>query len=388
MGAITAAISWTQPSFRALAASSGPHSHSTWLQPRSARASSRALGVQLASSRHSRFVCSRPIRSRRVRAAGSAWGPWATSVGARDVSQSWAVAGRSKLRLSTTRRGSGLRRPRLVSRGLSARTVPPPTITASHWLRSWCTHRRASGPLIHWLAPLLRAVRPSAPMAHLRMARGRPVARRCRKARLRLRASASHTPWITAMPAACSWAMPPPATWGLGSAMAITTCWRPAAITASLQGGVRPWWQQGSSVTTKVPPRARSPAWRRAPTSAWGPPAWPWKPSPTSWPPASSTTAPTMGLGLVRPLPRAANCRARRIQGRQSWCAGVGSISQLPWAGCAIRPPQTAARAIPQTPPAGPGAGGGSARDPRAGGRGQIRQPRRGHRQPAGDWPG
>jgi hypothetical protein len=44
-------------------------------------------------------------------------------------------------------------------------------------------------------------------------------------------------------------------------AIATTTRLTPAAITASVQGGVRPWWQQGSSVTTRVPPRARSPAW-------------------------------------------------------------------------------------------------------------------------------
>ena len=55
--------------------------------------------------------------------------------------------------------------------------------------------------------------------------------------------------------------------------MASTTRAMPAAITAWLHGGVRPWWQQGSSVTTSVPPRARSPAWARAPTSAWGLPA-------------------------------------------------------------------------------------------------------------------
>ena len=38
--------------------------------------------------------------------------------------------------------------------------------------------------------------------------------------------------------------------------MATTTRRIPAASSASLQGGVRPWWQQGSRVTTAVPPRA------------------------------------------------------------------------------------------------------------------------------------
>jgi len=35
--------------------------------------------------------------------------------------------------------------------------------------------------------------------------------------------------------------------------MATTTRATPAACKASVQGGVRPWWQQGSSVTTAVP---------------------------------------------------------------------------------------------------------------------------------------
>lgn len=59
---------------------------------------------------------------------------------------------------------------------------------------------------------------------------------------------------------------------GLGSVIATTTRATPARIRASLQG-VRPWWQQGSSVTTTVPPLARAPAWARACTSAWAVPA-------------------------------------------------------------------------------------------------------------------
>ena len=54
-----------------------------------------------------------------------------------------------KLRLNTTRSGSGERWPLLVSSGSSPRTVPPPTTTASMPLRSRCTQSRAGGPLIH-----------------------------------------------------------------------------------------------------------------------------------------------------------------------------------------------------------------------------------------------
>ena len=47
----------------------------------------------------------------------------------------------------------------------------------------------------------------------------------------------------------------------------------PAASMAWVQGGVLPWWLQGSKVTYKSAPRAASPAARKASTSAWGNPA-------------------------------------------------------------------------------------------------------------------
>ncbi len=62
-------------------------------------------------------------------------------------------------------------------------------------------------------------------------------------------ASASSSPLATSMPAAASRASPCPATSGLGSRIAATTRATPAAINASAQGGVRPKWLQGSSVT-------------------------------------------------------------------------------------------------------------------------------------------
>ena len=43
----------------------------------------------------------------------------------------------------------------------------------------------------------------------------------------------------------------PPVTWGLGSRAAMMTRRTPAARTAWVQGGVRPWWLQGSKVTYK-----------------------------------------------------------------------------------------------------------------------------------------
>ena len=62
-------------------------------------------------------------------------------------------------------------------------------------------------------------------------------------------ASTSQRPVSTSSPAACSCRTPAPATRGSGSSKATTTRRIPAAISASVQGGVRPQWQQGSRLT-------------------------------------------------------------------------------------------------------------------------------------------
>ena len=56
-------------------------------------------------------------------------------------------------------------------------------------------------------------------------------------------------PMVTSMLAARSLAMPWPLTSGLGSVVAMTQRVMPAAMRASAQGPVRPWWLQGSRVT-------------------------------------------------------------------------------------------------------------------------------------------
>ena len=66
---------------------------------------------------------------------------------------------------------------------------------------------------------------------------------------------------------------------------------------ASVHGGVRPSWQQGSSETYIVAPlRSVSPASAIAATSACGPPSIACQPSPTTSP-SLTTTAPASGLG-------------------------------------------------------------------------------------------
>ena len=63
------------------------------------------------------------------------------------------------------------------------------------------------------------------------------------------RASFSRTPSFTSTPAARRRSAPPPVTWGLGSRHPITTLAILASRMASTQGGVRPSWLHGSSVT-------------------------------------------------------------------------------------------------------------------------------------------
>ena len=96
---------------------------------------------------------------------------------------------------------------------------------------------------------------------------------RAMKSAFSVKQACSSQPTATAMPASRSVRMPWPPTSGLGSEQPTTTRATPAATSARLQGGVRPWWLQGSSVTYAVAPAAACPAARRAYTSACGKPA-------------------------------------------------------------------------------------------------------------------
>ena len=73
----------------------------------------------------------------------------------------------------TTRAGEAPGTMRTVSCGSSARTVPTPTMTASHAARRACETRRSSSPLIHRESPVEVAMRPSSVWAYLTMTRGR-----------------------------------------------------------------------------------------------------------------------------------------------------------------------------------------------------------------------
>ena len=85
--------------------------------------------------------------------------------------------------------------------------------------------------------------------APARFTHGWPRTMRLRKPRFSSRAWAAPSPTSTAMPWARRWAMPCPATRGLGSSKATTTLATPASDKATQQGPVRPVCAQGSSVT-------------------------------------------------------------------------------------------------------------------------------------------
>ena len=126
------------------------------------------------------------------------------------------------------------------------------------------------------------------------------------------------TPTRTSTPASRSRAMPAPATFGSGSASATTTRTTPAASSASAQGGVRPWWEQGSRVTQAVAPAVSTPdsaAAASATASACNPPAG-WVAPSNSDPSAVWSTQPTHGLGGVSARTDAPSCRARVMRSR------------------------------------------------------------------------
>ena len=124
-----------------------------------------------------------------------------------------------------------------------------PVRMAELWARRRWTSARAAWEVIQRLAPERSATRPSRLMAVLAVTPGSPKRMRLTKPRLRRVASPSPSPMATAIPASASARQPLPWTAGLGSVMARITRAIPAPTSDSVQGGVRPWWQQGSKVT-------------------------------------------------------------------------------------------------------------------------------------------
>ena len=92
-------------------------------------------------------------------------------------------------------------------------------------------------------------MRPSSVSAAFNSTNGRPRRAAVRKRAFWASASDAQTPVVTATPARRSSRSPRPLTRGSGSRSAATTRAMPAATTSGAQGGVRPWCEQGSSVT-------------------------------------------------------------------------------------------------------------------------------------------
>ncbi len=157
---------------------------------------------------------------------------------------------------------------------------------------------------------------PSIDIAIFKVTSGRLVRACLRKDWLNSRAVAASSPAAnpTSTPPSRRIPGPRPAAFSLGSSDAIITRAMPASRIASVQGGWRPSWAQGSSVTYIVAPVGSSPRPRQsssAARSACSPPSSACHPSPITSP-SRTSTAPTSGFGLTCPRPRPASSRARR----------------------------------------------------------------------------
>ena len=187
---------------------------------------------------------------------------------------------------------------RTVRRGSSFSSVARPTPTAACFLRRSWTNALDCTDVIQRESPAASAILASSVRASLTLTHGRRCVTQKKKSSLSRCASCSSNPVQTSAPASASRVMPFPLTSGLGSRTDATTLRMPASMIAVVQGAVLPKWQQGSSVTYIVAPRALLPACARAFRSAWGPPYGEVAPFPTTVP-FLTTTAPTAGLGNV-----------------------------------------------------------------------------------------
>jgi hypothetical protein len=120
---------------------------------------------------------------------------------------------------------------------------------ASDSQRNLCAASRAAGEVSQRSSPGGVTMRPSSDSAILATTQGRRRTIHQLKSRLRFAASAASRPCETATPPARSSRRAAPAWAGLGSVAAKTT--RPifSRRMSPVQGGVRPWVEQGSSVT-------------------------------------------------------------------------------------------------------------------------------------------
>ena len=200
------------PLLRALKARSGPHS-----------------SMKLCISRSPSSSASDSRLSRKIRKSGV----WST-----------------RMRRSRMTRSSGRRRGspvRSVSCGLSLINVPLPVTTASTRCRiPWTTVREAS-EVIHCDSPCRVAILPSTVMASFRMPKGFPLGLVFDECFVQLPGFGfedSGSRFRSRLSGAEPFRVRSLRDWD--PSIALTARLTPALISASAQGPVRPWWDQGS----------------------------------------------------------------------------------------------------------------------------------------------
>src|SRR5918996_588787 len=198
-----------------LVASSAPPSTSTRVIPRAPSAANTSRRSSRPLSSVPTVWTWPPTMGGASRGRAEAPPPENSQVGpVRAPAASWLVGLRRSRRSSTMRTGERSSRPgrRQVSAGSSASAVPLPIMIASWLARRRWPRARACSPVIHWLAPVFVAIRPSSEVASFSVTRGRPVRTRRMKPALIASASAPQSPTATSTPAWRSCSMPRPST--------------------------------------------------------------------------------------------------------------------------------------------------------------------------------
>ncbi len=178
---------------------------------------------------------------------------WISSVGASASVSSLHPVGVRSLGSTTTLMGGLLGPmsvPLTVSEGSSRMTVLTPTRIAMESARSSCTRANDSAELKRSAgADCSPSILPVESVAALSVTCGLRCLHQCMKGPICLSHSASSIPSPTSTPSCRRASAPSPLTVGFGSIVPMTTRPTPAQSSDSVQGGVRPKWLHGSSVT-------------------------------------------------------------------------------------------------------------------------------------------
>mmetsp|Transcript_8003 Transcript_8003/g.21729 ORF Transcript_8003/g.21729 Transcript_8003/m.21729 type:complete len:291 (-) Transcript_8003:398-1270(-) len=260
LGAINAMTLCTTLSETAGAASAPPHSQSRDRNPRCLQYLETTSGVRKSNS----TTCT-PLPVRNSCMGRLAPRCVATMVVDTEVSHIAASRGRSNVLDITIRVGCHPSSRRVVSWGLSRRTVWPPTMTAFTEARVAKTICLESLLLTHALCPEVAAILPSIVIAYLRMPIGRSLAARwIRPSFASCTARRTGKPTLpsatsTSIPASFSAAIAFPRKWGSGCGIPMTHRTTPLSINARTAAS-SPSQSPHSKLRKAVPPVALPPA--------------------------------------------------------------------------------------------------------------------------------